>query len=151
MILTDENLLRVKCEDVQPEEIDSLRTLLEEELRKSAEAGRPGVGLAAPQIGIQKRMAIIRVPVKDSVFALDIVNLKPENIKGYDRFIFDGEGCLSFPDRYERTWRYREIYVTNNGVSPHNFVLTGFPAVVVQHEQDHLDGIVFLERMLASR
>lgn len=148
MILTDDKLLRVKCEDVLPEEIDSLRVTLEEELRKSAETGRPGVGLAAPQIGIHKRMAIIRVPFKGSIFSLDIVNLKPEDIKGYDRFIFDGEGCLSFPDRYERTWRYKEIYVTNNGTAPHKFVLTGFPAVVVQHEQDHLDGIVFLERKI---
>lgn len=54
-IITDEKLLRVACEDVLPGEIDPLRRELEIELQKSTERGRPGIGLACPQIGKKKK------------------------------------------------------------------------------------------------
>jgi len=136
MIITDENLLRVKCEPVLLSEVDDIRSRLELGLDWAAKKGHSGVGLACPQIGIAKEMAIIRV---DS-FKVDLVNAKIT--EKYNQFEFDGEGCLSFPGRYEKTLRYREIVVEGNLVKPYRFIATGFVAVVIQHELDHLQGIL---------
>ncbi len=140
MIITDEELLRVECVDVLPEEIGELRDKLERELKRSAELGRPGIGLAAPQIGIAKNMAIVRIPSSGGAYNVDLVNCKIE--EGFDKKLFKDEGCLSFPDRYEDTMRYQEIKVVNNYVEPVSFVATGLFAVCIQHELDHLSGIL---------
>lgn len=133
MIITDESLLRVKCEPVLLSEVDVLRSRLEMGLAWSAKNGQVGVGLACPQIGIPKQMAIIRI---GGDICIDLVNAKITH--KYNPFEFEGEGCLSFPGRSETTLRYREIVVEDNLVEPYNFVATGFLAVVLQHEHDHL-------------
>ena len=138
MIITDESQLRnIVCVDVLPEEVDGLRKLLEEELAASAKNGFPGIGLAAPQIGIKKNMAIIRI---NDEYSVDLVNC--DIVAKYDSFLFDGEGCLSFPGQFESTMRYNEIHVKNNMVEPHEFIATGLFAVVIDHEMDHLVGRV---------
>lgn len=144
MIITDESLLRVKCEPVLSSEIDDLISKLETALKWSEKNGRSGVGLACPQIGIAKKMAIIRV---DDI-KLDLVNAKIT--KRYYQFEFDGEGCLSFPGRYERTLRHKEIVVEWNLVRPYQFIATGFAAVVIQHEIDHLNGILLPDVAIAK-
>ena len=133
MIITDEKALRVDCVDVLPDEIGPLRDQLERELEHSASIGRVGIGLAAPQIGIAKNMAIVRVGGENRV---DLVNCKIT--AGYDKAIFEEEGCLSFPGRYEKTLRYQEILIENNLVEPYKFICVGLIAVVCQHEIDHL-------------
>ena len=126
----------MECTDVLPEEIDDLRAQLERELTESKISG---LGLAAPQIGIPKRMAIVRI----GEVKIDLVNCRIK--KGFDRYIFQGEGCLSFPGRFVDSLRYREVYVVDNAVEPSRFVTTDLAAVVVQHELDHLDGILLPE------
>lgn len=145
MIVTDVEILRQPCVLVEPGEIEELRRLLEQELVASAANGHPGIGLACPQIGIPKRMAIVRVPVNSEIISLDLVNLFPENITRYDLAVFTGEGCLSFPELFKRTHRYQEIYVQGNQGNPVNFVATGIVAVAVQHEQDHLDNKLLID------
>lgn len=141
MIVTDEALLRVPCVDVLPEEVGQLRELLEKELAISARNGQPGIGLSAPQIGIAKKMAIVRIPGRNgNVYSVDLVNCRIAS--GYDKAFFDGEGCLSFPGRQEKTMRYQEVYVVDNLVEPYRFIALGIPAVCVQHELDHTLGIL---------
>lgn len=135
MIITDETLLRRPCEDVKLEEVGQLVELLERELDYSAKLGRVGIGLAAPQINVLKNIAIVRIN-KD--YHIDLVNAKIAN--GYDLARFTDEGCLSFPGRSEDTMRYQEIHVADNLVYPFGCILEGLPAVVVQHELDHLAG-----------
>lgn len=138
MIITNnEEALRVHCEDVLEHEVGELVSLLEAELLLSAKNGNPGIGLAAPQIGIAKNIAIVRLGKNYNV---DLINCKIE--KKYDQKIFEDEGCLSFPGRSERTNRFQEIYVTGNLKFPHTFIAKGLPAVVIQHELDHLNKIL---------
>jgi len=134
MIITDEEALRVECTDVLPEEVGPLRDQLESELINSARLGRPGIGLAAPQIGVPKNMAVVRLYNKK----IDLVNCKI--IKGFDKAVFEDEGCLSFPGRSEQTMRYQEVFIESNLVKPYSFICTGLLAVVCQHELDHLIG-----------
>jgi peptide deformylase len=136
MIVTDEDALRIKCAPIRSEEIQGVREKLEEVLRWSERNGVVGAGIAAPQIGIPLRMAIIRI---DDQISIDLVNAKI--IQKFNLKEFDGEGCLSFPNRFEKTNRYYEI-VVENGVYPEKFVATEFAAVAIQHELDHLDGIL---------
>jgi peptide deformylase len=138
MIITDnEEALRVKCDDVTPEEVGELVVFLEQELEHSAKLGRPGIGLAAIQVGIPKKIAIVRM---GKGYSFDLVNAKIEH--GYDQARFLGEGCLSFPGRIEDTLRYQEVHITGNITYPSGMVLEGLPAVVAQHEIDHYSNIL---------
>lgn len=146
MIITDEKLLRTKCEAVKIEAVANLREELELELKQSAERGHPGIGLAAPQIGKYQTMAIVRVPDPSGMIKIDLVNCRIK--AGYDETFFDGEGCLSFPGQYVRTKRFQEIHVVDNLVYPYSFIATGLLAVVIQHELQHLDGILLPDVMV---
>lgn len=144
MIVSDTTVLKSISTEVLPEEIDELRTKLEQELARSAELSSPGIGLSAIQIGIPKRMAIIRINTNAGpLYHLDIVNCQIKH--AYDPAHFEGEGCLSYQGLYGKTWRYQEIYVVNNAIEPYSFIATGLPAVVIQHEMDHWDGKVLPE------
>lgn len=143
MIITDEKTLvelGKSSTNVQSEELSDLVTKLEQALNWSANNGKPGIGLAAPQIGISKKIFIIRIPGHPK-FDLNIVNAEIK--EKYDVFFFDNEGCLSFPDTQLRTKRYKEIMVVNNLTFPNSFILTGLPAVIAQHEMEHLNGETF--------
>lgn len=145
MIITNnEDLLRIKCEDVAIDEVSELVSILEKELDHANRLGVGGIGLAAPQIGIAKNIAIVRL--KEHNF--NLINAKIE--KGYDSSIFRSEGCLSFPGRVEDTTRFQEIFVINNLVYPYKFVATGLLAVVCQHEIDHLNGSLFIDHVIPN-
>jgi peptide deformylase len=141
IIVNNEDAIRLKCEDVTLQEVAELRTILENELNNANRLGKGGIGLAAPQIGLAKNIAIIRL----GKINIDLVNCKIEN--SYDPALFKEEGCLSFPGRVENTIRFQEVHITNNLVEPYSFVATGFLAVVCQHEIDHLNSSLFFDRM----
>jgi len=142
MIITNnEELLRTKCDDVITDEVDKLIETLDTELKDANKLGRGGIGLAAPQIGVYKKIAIIRL----GDVSINLVNAKIE--KGFDETLFPQEGCLSFPGKSENTMRYQEVYVTNNLVYPHSFVATGLIAVICQHEIDHYNSTLFIDRV----
>lgn len=142
MIITNnEDALRVACSDVLLEEVNDLITTLESELNHANKLGKGGIGLAAPQIGIAKKIAIVRMGSCN----LNLINC--EINKGYDPITFTQEGCLSFPGRVEDTVRFQEVYITNNLVYPHSLTATGLVAVVCQHEIDHYNSKLFLDRV----
>jgi peptide deformylase len=146
MIITNnEEALRVKCEPVSLEEVGQLVEALESELNNSNRLGNYGIGLAAPQIGIAKDIAIVRL---GNNLNINLVNCKIE--KGYDPKIFTSEGCLSFPGRSEDTTRYQEIVISNNLTYPHKFIAVGLFAVVCQHEIDHLNESLFFDRKIKN-
>lgn len=142
MIITNnEELLRVKCEEVLPEEVGSLIDTLEKELEHANRLGKSGIGLAAPQIGIAKKIAIVRI----EKVKINLVNAKI--FQGFDPTLFREEGCLSFPGRVEDTIRYQEVHITDNLVKPYSFVATGLLAVVCQHELDHVNSTLFMDHI----
>lgn len=142
MITTDESVLRTPCINASREEAEEIIAQLEKELIESARNGQPGIGLAAPQIGIHKKVAIIRVGSNK----IDLVN--PIILNFYDEFTFKDEGCLSFPDKKVYTKRFNEIEVQNDFG---NFIATGLTAVAVQHETDHLNNVLLTDRQLKPK
>ena len=139
MISDNLETLRLKSEpfDGSPEDLKNLIQLLEMELLLSPVKG---VGLSAIQISIPKRVSIIR----SGDFKLNLYNA--EIISKQQPFIFKGEGCLSVPGKFLDTPRFNMIEVKNGDGKIHK--LSGFNAVIVQHEIDHWNSLLITDRMV---
>ena len=142
MIIKDKNKLQVKCSPVSVSEGEEIGVRLLHELRESEN----GIGLAANQIGINKRVCVINVKEP-------LVLINPKIVeKSKEQFIFP-EGCLSFPDSKIKTQRHQDIVVeADNHKGKLSFsanskdINDAFECVCVQHEIDHLDGITMFDR-----
>jgi peptide deformylase len=146
-------VLREPAAPVDPAEIASadFQQLVDDLFETMREAG--GVGLAAPQVGVGKQLFVYGVEGEDpgedggSVPARVVVNplLTPEAGEP----IHDWEGCLSIPGLRGLVPRHPAVRV--QGLDRHgrplDYVAAGFEARIVQHEHDHLNGVVFLDRM----
>ena len=110
-----------------------------------------GIGLAAPQVGASKRVTVIDLSMgKKPEDKLVLVN--PEIISSEGR-LYDEEGCLSFPDIRDKVVRAAKVRVRAQDVHGKWFEMDGeeLMARCLQHEIDHLDGILFLVRMSALK
>lgn len=106
-----------------------------------------GIGLAATQIGISKRLIVVDVSTKEEKYPL-VILINPEIIET-DYFVDSEEGCLSIPGYISTIKRAEKIIVRGldrNGKSI-QFEADGLFARAIQHEIDHLDGILFIDRM----
>jgi peptide deformylase len=125
---------------------DDLRALAADMLETMYAA--PGRGLAAPQVGRLVRMFVMDATWKEGNPAPQVfVNPKIVELMG-DRVV-GPEGCLSIPGPVTEVARAPSVRVrwTDLGGVAHDEVLTGFAAICVQHEYDHLDGILTLDRL----
>jgi peptide deformylase len=122
-----------------------LRTLIDDMIETMHAA--PGVGLAAPQVGVSKRLAVIDVGIKgEDVPLITLVN--PVFLRKEGSVKFE-EGCLSVPDYTSKVTRAERVVVrAQDGEGKEIEIETdGLLAIVLQHEIDHLDGILFLDRL----
>ena len=146
MIVKDKSKLQSACEIVSVKEGEEIGVRLLHELRQSEN----GIGLAANQIGINKRVCVINVKEP-------IVLINPKIVeKSKEQFVFP-EGCLSFPDSKIQTQRHQDIVVTaDNHDGKLSFsanskdINDAFECVCIQHEIDHLDGITMFDREFKS-
>jgi peptide deformylase len=146
-------ILRRIAEPVSPEAIGSpeIQRLIDDMLETMDEYD--GAGLAAPQVHVSRRIVIYgvhenpRYPDAESVPLTVLVN--PKITPATKEMDEDWEGCLSVPDLRGQVPRYTRVRVEAYGRdgTPLRFAADGFHARVVQHECDHLDGTVYLDRM----
>ncbi len=147
-------VLRQRADEVSPEELGSpeIQRLIDELIEIRRTAG--GAGLAAPQVSVPKRIAVVEVdqatrkryPYKPAVPLTVVVN--PVITPLSDETVLVNEGCLSVPGLrgdVERQARIRVDYLDRNGVRT-EAVVEGLTAGTFQHEVDHLDGVLFLDR-----
>ena len=123
---------------------DMVRTMIEEN----------GVGLAAPQVAEGIRLFTYWVPETDDEPEIPPTVLVNPEIRPVGDEIEEGwEGCLSIPGLRGIVPRYRRLKVKARSIEGEPLSLTadGFHARVIQHEHDHLDGIVYLDRMSSNR
>jgi peptide deformylase len=101
-----------------------------------------GIGLAAPQIGLNKRVFVMGTP------SASYICVNPEIIEGQGQ-IKDQEGCLSYPGLYLHVNRYETVKVRYQDIlgKAHEKEFTGIMARVFQHEYDHLNGICFVNKV----
>ena len=127
-------------------EFDSALRQLVAEMFESMYAAQ-GIGLAAPQIGISRRLTVIDIGFKKNPED-KLVLINPEIISREGRQ-FEEEGCLSLPDIREKVHRAAEVTVRAQNERGESFEVTGdeLLARALQHEIDHLDGILFIDRI----
>ena len=146
MIIKDKTKLQEKCSPVSVKEGEEIGVRLLHELRESEN----GIGLAANQIGINKRVCVINVKEP-------LVLINPKIVeKSKEQFVFPA-GCLSFPNDKIKTQRHQDIVVeADNHEGRLSFsanskdINDAFECVCVQHEIDHLDGITMFDREFKS-
>ncbi len=108
-----------------------------------------GCGLAAPQVGVLKRVIIVLLNQQtNQEVVLPMIN--PEIIFHSEAVYTDTEGCLSVPDYFDEVSRYQDIIVTFLDKKGHEqtLKLSGLNARVVQHEVDHLNGVLFVDKVV---
>ncbi|MBU2959361.1 peptide deformylase [Citreicella sp. C3M06] len=137
--------LKKLCEPV-PDLSDDLRVLADDMLETMYDA--PGIGLAAPQIGILSRLIVLDCAKSDNgEEARPLVMFNPRVLASSDERNVYEEGCLSIPDQYADVERPKLVDVewmdANGNVQREEF--DGLWATCVQHEIDHLDGKLFID------
>lgn len=157
MYIFGQPVLRKVTEEINPAEYPDFKTLVDnmfETLKKSE-----GVGLAAPQIGLAIRLFIIDLDVvsDDEEYAQykgylhTFIN--PEIVEFGDETSSYEEGCLSIPGIHESVKRPTKVHVkyTDENLEQQDRWLEGFEARVFQHEYDHLEGKMFVDRLSPLR
>lgn len=137
-----DEVLRKKAAEVDEREIDeSLRSFFKEMFVTMEKAN--GVGLAAPQVGVSKRIFVAR-----SDDEVDRVFVNPRIISYSEQTCEYEEGCLSIPGVYESITRPERVVVKALDENGKEFTLKakGLLARIIQHECDHLDGVLFIDR-----
>lgn len=124
---------------------ETLRSLVAD-MRETMHAYR-GIGLAANQVGVLQRVLVIDVPLEgDRRADLALINPVLSDRSGSE---VDEEGCLSIPSVYDDVRRAQRLHVEAQDVEgkPLVFDAEGYMARVLQHEVDHLDGVLFVDRL----
>ncbi|MCU7892868.1 MAG: peptide deformylase [Candidatus Thiodiazotropha sp. (ex Ustalcina ferruginea)] len=124
------------------------------DLEETRQAGPAAVGIAAPQVGRSQRIVLIdcsttRKPVPNHGY---LILVNPEIIE-WDGFELGREGCLSVPDYTGNVIRAERIKLrTQDPQGEHyEYEMEGYEARALQHEVDHLDGILFIDRLVSRR
>lgn len=145
IIKAPDPILKQRCAPVENVD-DATRRLMDDMLETMYVA--PGVGLAAPQVGVHKRIIVVdtsdpegeRTPMRMA---------NPEIIAASDELLLREEGCLSFPEQYEDVERPATVrirYVDHEN-EIREIDAEGLLAVCVQHEIDHLDGVLLVDHL----
>jgi peptide deformylase len=142
-IVTNPNkILRLVSDEIDMEEVKSkeFRTLLADMIETMFK--KDGVGLAAPQIGKNIRLFVINT--KDGTKAI----INPKITKKSLLKEVGEEGCLSVPGHYGKVKRHKKVICTyfDEDGNKKTIEAQGFMARVIQHENDHLDGVLFIDK-----
>lgn len=124
-----------------------------DKLIKTLQSCDGGVGLAAPQVGISRRVVAVQRVDKEGEPIEVYPNIRIEEMRG--EMEPGGEGCLSVPDKRGDVLRYQDITIVYTDINsdradqPREIRedVSGFAAVIFQHEADHLDGILFTDKL----
>ena len=154
MYLYGQSVLRKVAEPIE-KNYPELQTLIANMFETMYQSD--GVGLAAPQVGLGIRLAVIDAsPLADEHPELEdskLILINPHIVSFEGDEVSMEEGCLSLPGIHETVTRRDRIHITylDENWNPHDEVIEGFLARVVQHEYDHLEGHVFTDRISPIR
>ena len=141
-------VLRTRCAPVEEFGSD-LKRLVEDMILTMHDA--PGVGLAAPQVGVELRVAVVDTTAGVDPEAVRVL-VNPE-ILDVAGVATDKEGCLSIPDFTEQVTRPASVCVVSHDLEgePYEIAADELEARAIQHELDHLDGVLFVDRLRGLR
>ncbi|MFC3125804.1 peptide deformylase [Pseudoroseomonas globiformis] len=141
--------LRAKARPVADADMDQVRSLVPSMLETMYKA--PGIGLAAPQIGRLLRLVVIDLQPDDQPAPLVMIN--PEILEASDDLEVREEGCLSLPNQYADVARPAVIRVRWHDLEGkrQEMQADGLLATCIQHEVDHLNGVLFVDHISALK
>ena len=113
----------------------------------------PGVGLAAPQVGVLSRIFVMDATRDPDAEKRPMVLINPEVVWTSEALNTYDEGCLSIPDQYADVTRPAEVRMRWTGLDgkTHEEEFDGLWATCAQHELDHLDGVLFIDHLSATK
>ncbi len=145
ILIAPDPALRAKAKPVGPQDEHRVRELAPRMLAAMYEA--PGIGLAAPQVGVGLRLAVVDLMPDNQSRPIVLVN--PDVAWRDDELVSREEGCLSLPGQYAdvtRPARVKVRYVDLAGARQ-EIEADGLLAACLQHEIDHLDGVLFVDHL----
>jgi peptide deformylase len=124
-----------------------------QQLEETMRAGPGGVGIASPQVGDFRRIAIVDVSAKPKINHNGCMILINPEIKTWEGMKIGREGCMSVPDYTGNVIRAEKITLQASNAQGEiiDYECMGYEARAVQHELDHLDGLLFLDRLVSRR
>ncbi len=149
IIVAPDPRLKIRARSVKTVD-DKLRRLLDDMVDTMHDA--PGIGLAAPQIGESIRAIVVDI-AKDGETSAPMKLVNPEITWASDEMQPWEEGCLSLPEHYAEVERPKEVkirYLDENGTQK-ELHAKGLLSVCIQHEMDHLEGVLFVDHISALR
>jgi peptide deformylase len=149
ILIAPNQILKARARPVTPDDSDLLRDLIPRMFATMYKA--PGIGLAAPQVSESLRLIVIDLVPNDKRQPHSLIN--PEVVATSDELATREEGCLSLPGQYAdvtRPARVKVRYLDETGAK-HEMEAEGLLAACVQHEIDHLDGILFVDHLSALK
>lgn len=149
ILIAPDPVLKARCAPIATV-TDAHRKLLDDMLETMYDA--PGIGLAAPQVGVKERLLVMDVADKtEEPRPLKLIN--PEIVWESEEVQSYNEGCLSLPEQYADIVRPAAVkvrYLDETGAA-REMEATDLTAVCVQHEIDHLDGVLFVDHLSALK
>jgi peptide deformylase len=144
IILHPDSRLKKTCAPV-PDLSDDLRALANNMLETMYDA--PGIGLAAPQVGVMSRLIVLDCVKDENEKARPLVMFNPEILSSSDDTNVYEEGCLSIPDQFADVTRPESVKVAwlDETGTPREEEFDGLWSTCVQHEIDHLNGKLFID------
>lgn len=145
----DSAILRTPSKDVAPGELqsDELKTLMAKMLRTVTDPSQDGVGIAAPQVGINRRIIWVQRLDKDDEPFECYVNVRVDSL--YGETTHGREGCLSVPGYGGYVPRKTDVIISyadlESGQTKKEHI-EGYTAIIFQHECDHLEGILYVDK-----
>jgi len=149
IVVVPDPILKARARPVAATEMDQVRGLLPRMFATMYQA--PGIGLAAPQVGVGLRFAIVDLMPDDKPTPIVLIN--PEVIARSEELATREEGCLSLPGQYADVTRPARVMVryTDADGAKRQIEADGLLAACIQHEIDHLDGILFVDHLSALK
>ena len=141
--------LRAKARAVQPADAGQVRTLVPRMFETMYQA--PGIGLAAPQVGVGLRVMVVDLMPGNEAKPLTLIN--PQIVAVSDEWATREEGCLSVPNQYAELSRPARVTMRYHDLAgaQHQIEAEGLLAACLQHELDHLDGVLFVDHLSALK
>jgi peptide deformylase len=149
ILIAPNPILKTRARPIKPADGDLIRDLMPRMFAAMYKA--PGIGLAAPQVGQSLRLVIIDLMPNDKKQPLSLIN--PEVVAASEERATREEGCLSLPGQYAdiiRPARVKVRYLDQTGAK-REMEADGLLSACLQHEIDHLDGILFVDHLSALK
>ena len=149
ILIAPNPLLKARARPVTDRDAAAVRDLVPRMFAAMYDA--PGIGLAAPQVGIGLRLAVLDLMADDKPAPIVLVN--PEIVAASDTVATREEGCLSLPNQYADVTRPARVKVRyfDQAGAKQEIEGDGLLAACLQHELDHLDGILFVDHLSALK